>query len=202
MGPFLAMRAIRPPIADSCRGAWCSQDVDAFHAAFFPDSLCLWAGRSFQFPSPVGLVATVLLPRLPIPAAVGNFLIRLQVLGRQEYLDAAVRAGSAVWESGLLRKGPGICHGVSGNGYAFLALFRCTGNEEYLRKAVQVGLHVKKDPPRNLPFPPFTSFSWSAAVLHLGQLPRRVDPSFLCLLPPRALTNSLVSSPVPHPLPN
>lgn len=29
-------------------------------------------------------------------------------------LKAALRCGEVVWEKGLLRKGPGICHGVAG----------------------------------------------------------------------------------------
>jgi len=31
-----------------------------------------------------------------------------------KYLQAALRCGDVVWEKGLLRKGPGICHGVAG----------------------------------------------------------------------------------------
>eukprot|EP00887_Chlorella_sp_A99_P007482 scaffold2.g7482.t1 len=36
-----------------------------------------------------------------------------EVLGAPEHLAAALRSGEAVWERGLLRKGPGACHGVS-----------------------------------------------------------------------------------------
>ena len=35
-----------------------------------------------------------------------------EVLGAARYLEAALRSGEAVWERGLLRKGPGACHGV------------------------------------------------------------------------------------------
>lgn len=38
------------------------------------------------------------------------------------YLAAARRASDALWEKGLLKKGLGFCHGVAGNGYAFLSL--------------------------------------------------------------------------------
>ena len=41
-----------------------------------------------------------------------------------KYLSAAVRAGEVVWQRGLLRKGPGLCHGVAGNGYALLHLYQ------------------------------------------------------------------------------
>lgn len=39
-----------------------------------------------------------------------------------------------VWKRGLLKR-VGICHGISGNTYVFLALYRLTGKVEYLYKA-------------------------------------------------------------------
>ncbi|KAJ8717700.1 hypothetical protein PYW07_005630 [Mythimna separata] len=53
----------------------------------------------------------------------------------QRYIDAMVKASDLVWERGLLRKGPGICHGVAGNGYVFLLLYRITGDDKYLHRA-------------------------------------------------------------------
>ena len=41
-----------------------------------------------------------------------------------KYLMAAKKAGEVTWQRGLLKKGPGLCHGVSGNGYAFLHLYQ------------------------------------------------------------------------------
>lgn len=55
----------------------------------------------------------------------------------QRYLNSCVLAGDLVWRKGLLRKGPGICHGVAGNGYVFLLLYRLTGNEIYLYRAAK-----------------------------------------------------------------
>ena len=43
-------------------------------------------------------------------------------------------AGEVVWKRGLLKR-VGICHGISGNTYVFLSLYRLTGNVEYLYKA-------------------------------------------------------------------
>lgn len=51
------------------------------------------------------------------------------------YLDACVRCAENIWNKGLLLKGPGICHGIAGNGYAFLLMFRLTGNHKYLYRA-------------------------------------------------------------------
>ncbi|KAL0820628.1 hypothetical protein ABMA28_006465 [Loxostege sticticalis] len=53
----------------------------------------------------------------------------------QKYSDVCQKAGEVVWRKGLLRKGPGICHGVAGNGYVFLLLYRLTGAEKYLHRA-------------------------------------------------------------------
>ena len=33
----------------------------------------------------------------------------------EKYLQAMRRCGDLIWHKGLLRKGPGICHGVAGN---------------------------------------------------------------------------------------
>ncbi|XP_038211110.1 lanC-like protein 3 [Zerene cesonia] len=52
-----------------------------------------------------------------------------------KYLDSCIKAGEVVWHKGLLRKGPGICHGVAGNGYVFLLLYRLTGDQKYLHRA-------------------------------------------------------------------
>lgn len=53
----------------------------------------------------------------------------------KRYYDSCIKAGEVVWQKGLLRKGPGICHGVAGNGYVFLLLYRLSGDEKYLYRA-------------------------------------------------------------------
>lgn len=57
------------------------------------------------------------------------------VYNEQKYMDACIRAAEVVWQKGLLRKGPGICHGVAGSGYVFLLLYRLTADEKYLYRA-------------------------------------------------------------------
>ncbi|XP_017154074.1 lanC-like protein 3 homolog [Drosophila miranda] len=52
-----------------------------------------------------------------------------------KYLRALVRSADFVWRKGFVRKGPGICHGVAGNGYVFLLLFRLTNQRIYLYRA-------------------------------------------------------------------
>jgi lantibiotic modifying enzyme len=53
----------------------------------------------------------------------------------ERYLESCKRCADVVWERGLLKKGPGICHGVAGNGYVFLCLYRLTDDPVYLNKA-------------------------------------------------------------------
>jgi len=55
--------------------------------------------------------------------------------GGERYLAAAVAAGEVVWRRGLLRKGPGLCHGTAGNGYSLLQLYQATGDRLWLYRA-------------------------------------------------------------------
>ena len=50
--------------------------------------------------------------------------------------------GEAVWRAGPLAKGPGLCHGTAGNGYAFLALHRRTGDSAWLARARAFAMHA------------------------------------------------------------
>jgi len=60
------------------------------------------------------------------PAFVPLFLRAYQEYKDVRYMDAAIEAAKVTWSRGLLKKGPGLCHGVSGNGYVFLLLFKLT----------------------------------------------------------------------------
>lgn len=50
------------------------------------------------------------------------------------FKQSAAEAAEVVWNRGLLKR-VGTCHGVSGNAYVFLSLYRLTGNVEYLYRA-------------------------------------------------------------------
>jgi hypothetical protein len=54
---------------------------------------------------------------------------------KEIYLRVATSAADVIWERGLLRKGVGMCHGISGNAMPFLALYQATGNKQFLYKA-------------------------------------------------------------------
>lgn len=52
----------------------------------------------------------------------------------REFRDAAIEAGEVVWKKGLVRK-VGLADGTSGNAYAFLSLYRLTGDKVYEDRA-------------------------------------------------------------------
>lgn len=58
------------------------------------------------------------------------------MLGKKDcYLQVCREMAEVVWKFGLLRKGPGICHGVSGSGFVHLLMYRLTGSPKYLYRA-------------------------------------------------------------------
>ena len=58
--------------------------------------------------------------------------------------------GRLTWEAGPLSTGIGICHGTAGNGYAFLALWKRTGDEFWLERARRFALHAAGQVERNV----------------------------------------------------
>lgn len=54
--------------------------------------------------------------------------------GDREFRDAAIEAGEVVWKNGLVKKA-GLADGVAGNAYAFLSLYRLTGENIYEERA-------------------------------------------------------------------
>ncbi|MDP8911610.1 MAG: LanC-like protein [Actinomycetota bacterium] len=62
------------------------------------------------------------------------------------YLDEELLLAGAelVWHAGpaSMEKGPGICHGTAGNGYALLRTFGRTGDERWLERARRFAVHA------------------------------------------------------------
>jgi lanthionine synthetase-like protein len=56
--------------------------------------------------------------------------------------ELLLAAGRLVWEAGPLRDAPGLCHGTAGNAYALLALWRRTGDEQWLERARAFAQHA------------------------------------------------------------
>jgi hypothetical protein len=63
--------------------------------------------------------------------------------GTDPAFDALLlQAGELTWHAGPLAKGPNLCHGTAGNGYAFLRLFQQTQDEEWLTRARAFAMHA------------------------------------------------------------
>uniref|UniRef100_A0A183BJN0 LanC-like protein 3 n=1 Tax=Globodera pallida TaxID=36090 RepID=A0A183BJN0_GLOPA len=96
------------------------------------------------------------------------------VLNEDKYLESAERCANLIWAKGILHKGPGICHGVAGNGYAFLLLYRLTRKEQYLEKAKAFAFAMLVPSFENLartPDSPWSLFEgWSGALCFLADL--------------------------------
>jgi DUF1680 family protein len=68
------------------------------------------------------------------------------VIAAGDYLDEELLLAGAdlVWQAGppILEKGPSICHGTAGNGYALLKTFERTGDERWLDRARRFAVHA------------------------------------------------------------
>jgi hypothetical protein len=101
------------------------------------DGLCQWP------PSPRP-------PRTPQPArtqwchGAPGMVASLGSLAPQDaqLSEMLAAGGELTWSAGPLRKGPGLCHGTAGNGYAFLRLFERTGDELWLDRARRFAMHA------------------------------------------------------------
>ncbi|KAE9412075.1 hypothetical protein Angca_003868 [Angiostrongylus cantonensis] len=103
-------------------------------------------------------------------------------------LQAALRCGELIWEKGVLKKGPGICHGVGGNGYALLMLYRASGNEEWLQRARCFGLLLldkKIRAAQRTPDSPFSLFEGLSGALcfMVDLVPENIDRAQFPLYP-------------------
>jgi len=63
-------------------------------------------------------------------------------LGDLMPLELAIGGGELTWRAGPLCKGPGLCHGTAGNGFAFLRLHDLTGDPMWLERARRFAMHA------------------------------------------------------------
>jgi hypothetical protein len=59
-----------------------------------------------------------------------------------EWSEVLLAAGGLVWKAGPFRDQPGLCHGTAGNAYALLALWRRTGEDQWLERAQALAAHA------------------------------------------------------------
>jgi Lanthionine synthetase C-like protein len=66
----------------------------------------------------------------------------VSTLGDLMPLELAIGGGELTWRAGPLRKGPGLCHGTAGNGFAFLRLHELTGDPVWPERARRFAMHA------------------------------------------------------------
>jgi hypothetical protein len=71
-----------------------------------------------------------------------GFVTSLAGLADPRLDELLIAAGELIWTAGPLKKGGGLCHGTAGNGYAFLKVFRRTGDERWLERARAFAMHA------------------------------------------------------------
>ncbi|XP_059476634.1 glutathione S-transferase LANCL1-like [Neocloeon triangulifer] len=102
------------------------------------------------------------------PAFVPVLCLAYKVFAQERYLHAAETCAKVIWKRGLLKKGYGLCHGVSGNGYALLHLYQTTKNIKYLYQGLQFArwcTTYDKNQTRK-PDRPYSLFEGLAGTIH------------------------------------
>lgn len=131
------VQALRP-FLDGTHRASLERDAGAVltRSAFVEDGLANWPhSERPTLPSPDGQIRVQWCAGCPGV-----------VIGAADYLDEELfLAGAELpWHAGppKLEKGPSICHGTAGNGYAFLKAFARTGSELWLDRARRFAVHA------------------------------------------------------------
>jgi hypothetical protein len=62
--------------------------------------------------------------------------------GDAELTALLAAGGELVWHAGPPTANAGLCHGTAGNGFAFLTLLACTGDERWLGRARAFAMHA------------------------------------------------------------
>jgi Lanthionine synthetase C-like protein len=57
-------------------------------------------------------------------------------------VDLVLGGAELTWHAGPLVKGPGLCHGTAGNGYALLRAYALTGDAMWLDRACRFAMHA------------------------------------------------------------
>jgi hypothetical protein len=96
-------------------------------------------------------------------------------------LELAIAGGELTWRAGPLRKGPGLCHGTAGNGFAFLKLHDLTHDPVWLERARRFGMHAIEQVDRErsaLGRGRYTLFTGDVGVALYLRACLDVDPAF------------------------
>lgn len=91
---------------------------------------------SSNYPSSIGSQTDRLVHWCHGAPGVIHLLIKAYLVYQDEsYLASALACGDVIWQRGILKKGFSLCHGISGNAYAFLHLYQLTRDAKHLYRA-------------------------------------------------------------------
>ena len=67
--------------------------------------------------------------------AIPLFISAFKFFKDEKYLDAVLLSGEDLWTRGLLLKGNGICHGISGGAYTLFSIYKVTNDTKWRNRA-------------------------------------------------------------------
>ena len=70
--------------------------------------------------------------------AIYLFLLAEEFFPNNEFKETAFLCNNCLWERGLLYKGNGVCHGMSGIIYGLIKLYKYSNNEMYLKESIGI----------------------------------------------------------------
>lgn len=72
--------------------------------------------------------------------AIHTFAQGFKLFKDNKYLECIVSAGNHIWAKGILRKGNGVCHGISGSSYALYHIYKITNDEIWKKRSICMAL--------------------------------------------------------------
>lgn len=91
---------------------------------------------SCNYPSSIGSQTDRLVHWCHGAPGVIHLLIKAYLVYKDDsYLNSALECSDVIWQRGILKKGFSLCHGISGNAYAFLHLYQLTRDLKHLYRA-------------------------------------------------------------------
>jgi hypothetical protein len=114
-----------------------AEDVLRARTTRLLERMALWEGGLVNWPPTVGEPPS----RIRVQWCHGAPGI-ISTLGDLIPERLSLAGGELIWRAGPLRKGPGLCHGTAGNGFAFLKLYKLTGDERWLSRARRFAMHA------------------------------------------------------------
>ena len=80
------------------------------------------------------------------PGVLGALAKASIVLNDPKYMNSAYLAADCAWERGLVTKGLMLCHGITGNTYMQIYLYKMSKNPKYMDRAIKFQQFVSQTP--------------------------------------------------------